>query len=176
MLYKNTVIILIGLISITTSILWSEWRRPNVAFVDTKLVLDSFQPAIRSNELVKKESERILKDQKIIEDKIANYVQIITKEYDAASLPQKKIYQDSLAVLNQELNQFKGVNQRKLQEFAQKQMADVLSQVNAFLVEYGQAENYDIIFGTTNGSVIYGTGTKLDITKQVSVALNEKFP
>ena len=51
----------------------------------------------------------------------------------------------------------------------------VLNQINSFVEEYGKAQGYDIILGTTtSGNLLYGKKA-MDITEEVLLALNKQY-
>lgn len=65
--------------------------------------------------------------------------------------------------------------QLKSKEEEEKMLEGVLNQVNSFVEEYGQKNDYDLILGTTiSGSILYGEET-IDITEELILELNNNY-
>jgi outer membrane protein len=100
----------------------------------------------------------------------------MSKEYNTAAPAKKKEMQDMLSARNQEVNNFKQANTRKMEELRQKNMQGVFDKVNVYLSEYGKKHHYTIIFGTmAGGNIIYADDRKVDITEDVVKGLNERY-
>jgi Skp family chaperone for outer membrane proteins len=76
---------------------------------------------------------------------------------------------------NQQINNFQRYHTKRMQDLTQEKMQGVYAKINAFMKEYGTAEGYEIIFGTANGSILYGEKTPADITDKVIQALSKKY-
>lgn len=120
-------------------------------------------------------------------------------KYNKARDARKKIL-DSLHIdLSVLSNQLKGNNthekteielfERKRTEYEQKmQMFDedntllsrqydeqIIKQLNQYVSDFGKENHYDLIFGnTTDGSIMYGTD-KLNITREVTDFVNQRY-
>lgn len=63
----------------------------------------------------------------------------------------------------------------KAQEEENEMLEGVLNQVNTFVEDYGQKNNYDLILGTTmSGSILYGNDV-IDITQEIITAINNDY-
>jgi outer membrane protein len=171
----------IALLALVISLLaagYSYWRTAKVrsfAFMDTQRAMAGFKPAIEANQKVKEEDERWKKNLKIMEDSLKSYMDTMTVRYDRGTVQEKKAMQDELAMRNQQINNYTAVQGRKMQEFATQQLSGVYEKLNGFMREYGKAKGYDVVFGTANGSILYGEGTAADITDEVLKALNKRY-
>jgi Skp family chaperone for outer membrane proteins len=149
--------------------------KSTIAFMDTSRVLTGFKEAHKVNDLLKVEDEKWRKNLKILEDSLKVFMDSMTVRYDNAPIDKKRQMQDELAERNQRINNFSAANTRRLQEMQEKNMKSVYDRINSFLKEYGKKHGYQIIFGTTNGSIVYGEGTALDITNEIIEQLNARY-
>ena len=75
--------------------------------------------------------------------------------------------------LNIEMKQTK-LNNDKI-EFAEKMETNIWAQINQYIKEFGEENNYDIIIGSNeNSSIKYGN-SKYDITHKVIEYINQKY-
>lgn len=146
-----------------------------IAFMDTNRVLTGFKEAHKVNEMLRGEDEKWRKGLKALEDSLKSFMDTMSVHYDKAPVEKKRQLQDELAAKNQQINNFTAVNTRRLQDMQVKSMEKVYEKVNAFLKEYGKKGNYQIIFGTSGGSIVYGEGTPLDITNEIIELLNARY-
>lgn len=122
----------------------------------------------------------------------------LEKKYEQASNARKKILdslQIDVSVLYKRIEAGKPSSEdkmlfdRKRMEFEQKarmfeeenmQMTkdfdgQIIKQLNQYLKDYGKEKDYDLIFGnTSSGSLLYGK-EELNITKEVTVYVNQKY-
>jgi len=122
----------------------------------------------------------------------------LEKKYDGVRNARKKILdsiQIDLSILSKKIEtktateEEKNIFERKRMEYAQKGRAfdednvvltreydsQIIKQLNQYISDYGKENGYDMIYGnTTSGSILYGD-KKYNITKEVSVYLNEKY-
>jgi Skp family chaperone for outer membrane proteins len=146
-----------------------------IAFVDTQRLLTSFKEANKVNKELEAADGKWKADFKSMEDSLKAYMDTMTVKFDAADMKTKKKMQDELAMRNQQVNNFQRYHVKQMQDMTQDKMKDVYAKINAFMKEYGASKGYDVIFGTTNGSILYGENTQADITDEVIQALSKKY-
>lgn len=146
-----------------------------VAFVDTQRLITGFKEAHKVNKEIQAEDEKWRKDLKAIEDSLKAHMDDMSANYDRSDAKSKKEMQDKLSLRNQQMNNFERMNVKRMQELTTKKMSSVYEKINASMKEYGKAKRYDIVFGTVSGSILYGEGTKADITDEVVELLNRRF-
>lgn len=146
-----------------------------IAFVDTQRVLMGFKDANAVNKAVEAEDQIWKSALKVMEDSLKSYMDSMTVKYDKADAKTKKEMQDELSVRNQQINNFERVNTKKMQDLSREKLASVFEKINALLKEYGKARHFDVIFGTAQGSILYGEGTPADITDEIIAKLNQRY-
>ena len=145
------------------------------AFVDSQRLMTGFKEAQKLDKELKDEDAKWRGSLKAMEDSIKAYMDTMTVKYDKGDAKAKKEMQDELSARNQKSNNFERFQVKRMQDLMNKKMAGIFEKVNAFMKEYGRAQGYEIIFGTVNGSVLYGEGTAADITTPVVEALNKRY-
>lgn len=146
-----------------------------IAFVDTQRLMAGFKEANKVNKELEAEDAKWKGDHKAMEDSLKAFMDTMTAKFDAADIKTKKQMQDELAMRNQQVNNFQRYHVKKMQDLTASRMKDVFAKVNVFMKEYGAAHGYDVIFGTVNGSILYGENTQGDITDDVIQALAKKY-
>jgi Skp family chaperone for outer membrane proteins len=153
----------------------ARFKTRTFAFVDTQRLLTGFKEAHKVNKEIQVEDEKWRKDLKAIEDSLKAHMDYMSAHYDASDAKKKKEMQDELSLRNQQMNNFERMNMKRVQELTDKKMAGVYEKINTFMKEFGKTKGYDIVFGTVNGSIIYGEGSKADVTNDVVELLNKRY-
>ncbi len=146
-----------------------------LAYVDTAKLMVGFSEANKVDKELKSEDDKLKKQLKEIEDSLQSSIEIMTKEYNSAKPSRKKELQDMLSARNQQVNNYKQANMRKMQTLRENKLKDVIDKVNVFVNEYGKKHKYDIIFGTSAGNIVYANEDALDITVEIIEGLNERY-
>jgi outer membrane protein len=153
--------------------LQSEARK--FAFVDSQRLLTAFKEANQVNKEVEAEDKKWRAAMKTMEDSLKAFMDTMTVRYDKSSLKERRDLEDELAMRNQQINNFQKVNVGKMQELSREKLAKVYGKVDAFMKEYGKARGFDVIFGTSQGSILFGEGSPADITDEVIRELNKRY-
>lgn len=149
---------------------------PKIAFVDTGKLLVGFSEAAKVEKEIKTEDDKWQAQLKILQDSLQSTINLMSKNYDNAPVAKKKEFQDQLSARNQQINNFRQANLKKMEELRQKKMQGVFEKVNLFVAEYGKSQRYSILFGTAaGGSILYGNEKDYDVTDKVIKGLNERY-
>lgn len=146
-----------------------------IAFVDTGRLMTGFTEAHKVNKDIKSDDDKWRASLKVMEDSLKAFMDSMTVKYDAADPKGKRALQDELAARNQQINNFTAAQGRKMEESARKRMESVYGKINSFMKEYGKNKGFYIVFGTSNGNIIYGEGTPVDVTDEVVAGLNKRY-
>ena len=152
-----------------------QFFTPKIAYVDTSKLMVAFSDAAKVEKELKAADDKWRDQLKVLQDSLDVAIKTMTKEYNTATLAHKKELQDRLAVQNQQINNFKNANMKKIDELRGQKMPTVISKINAYLGEYGKSHHYKLILGSTNmGNILYGDQS-VDITDQLIKGLNERY-
>ncbi|MEM9822747.1 MAG: OmpH family outer membrane protein [Bacteroidota bacterium] len=160
----NTLAIVIGL-----GALFLLWKNtPKTAFVDLGYLYENFNGKKElANRLLYFENQ-----QKGIMDSLA---------MDITSLQKKVTPQTGKAVLaklNQQQSNYYQLQRNFADQYQQQDQQyaeEVWQQINQYVIEYGEANGYDYIYGTSgNGSLMYGCDQR-NISPQVLNYINQRY-
>lgn len=152
------------------------FHAPKIAYVDTGKLMVGFNEANKVDRELKEKDAEWKKQLKILKDSLAAHVELMGKEYNDASAKRKKELQDLLSAQNQQVNNFREANLKRLQKLSEEKLKSVYDKVNVYVAEYGKKHNYSIIFGTVaGGSIVYGNQDSYDITTDIIAGLNERY-
>ncbi len=176
---QNTIItisISVTLAALISILITNTLIKPSkLAYVDTAKLMVGFSEANKIEKELKSEDEKWQKQYKELGDTLQSTMDQMTKEYNNAKPYRQKELQDKLSARNQQLNNFKQANMRKMQKLREEKMKGIIDKVNVYMKEYGKKQGYDIIFGTSSGNIVYANEDALDITAEIIEGLNERY-
>ncbi|MEM8909573.1 MAG: OmpH family outer membrane protein [Bacteroidota bacterium] len=164
LLSLNLLALLAGVVLLAT--LW--WTTPKTAFVDLAQLYENFNG---KKELTNRLSH-FENQQKATMDSLAMEIRSLQSQMPVAS------GQAVLASLNEKQMQYRNLQQQFAEQYQMQdqQFAEaVWKQINQYVLEYGEQQGYDYIYGTAgNGSLMYGSESR-NITPQVLNFINEQY-
>jgi hypothetical protein len=89
--------------------------------------------------------------------------------------PDKTMYNYSIGIKQNQINNYQEAIQKKLKEEDQKATQTVINDINDYVKEYGKKHNYDIIFGASGAGNIMYAKESTDLTEVVLEGLNKEF-
>lgn len=177
---KDSKYILMGLAAIliiqVSSIIWSNTNiSTDVVYIDNDRLLDNYQGMIDARAAFEEK-------QLVWRANIDTLTMDVTKaiqdfEKSSAQLSKDEQVRSKALIKNKQLQlqQYQQAIQQQAQQADEEMTTRVLTQVNTFLSEYGEANDYKVIMGANHsGNILYAQGD-LDITDQVLQQLNENY-
>jgi Skp family chaperone for outer membrane proteins len=139
---------------------------PKTAFVDNQQLFDAFQGRKELENKLKQESNA----QKGKLDSLGLQIQALQQKASIDEISKQRLNQ--MMQQYQQMNQeYQGYYQYKSQEYTEA----IWKQISQYAIEYGEAHNYDYVFGIAgSGSLMYGK-PHYDITKEVLDYINQKY-
>lgn len=148
---------------------------PRIAYVNTGKLMVGFSESAKVEKEIAAEEEKWQADLKEMEKKLKAAVDSMSVQFDTASAAKKKELQDMLSARNQQINNFRQVNMRRMDEMKKKKMSTVIDKINVYTTEFGKKRRYDMILGTVaGGSILYG-GEACDVTEELIKGLNDRY-
>lgn len=112
-------------------------------------------------------------------DTLTNEVkqQIMTYEKESGKMTQKErqLSQELIRTKQEQLAQYQQAMNAKAREEDQKMTGEVLTQINAYIKKYGEANRYRIIVAATEYGNLAYADEELDITEEVLEGLNNEY-
>lgn len=124
----------------------------------------------------------IERDMKAIENKQKNILDTLKFEIIDLDAKSRSLKAGGYKQVVERLQIKKADYERLVKEFSkynseesQKQVSELLKQINQFIKDYGDKNDYDFIFGAVgNGSLMYAK-EKNDLTEDVSKYVNQRY-
>lgn len=156
-------------IGIVTCILYINFTKPKMGYVVIQDVFNDFE--------LKKELQKKLENVKNYRQKMVDSLRIdltiLSKKIQSnvATTIEKDLFERKKLEYNQKLQIFEEDNTVLTKQYDQ----EILTQLNQYIKDYGNKNNYDLILGnTTDGSLMFGK-EKYNVTKEVTTYINEKY-
>jgi len=153
-------------------------QQNKTAFVDNQEIMDGF-------EKLKQTEEELSLEEEALKAKIDGMVaesgyQDLVKEYQSNQGKMSKAKEEELysqiMQIQQRLSQQQQMSNQQFQQVRATRMDSLVSTVKDFIQEYGKDNGYTFIYGANeSGNILYGK-EDLDITEEVTKALNAKYP
>lgn len=153
----------------------TKHNQVSYGFVNTEKLLDSFVESSRAMEEIKAEELKWAENRTVIEDSLKAFEQRIALIYDTASVKKKTELKDEQVRRIEELGRFNQSYSNRIQNMRVEKLSGIYQKINAAMSDYAREKGLDIVFASSNGSIVYGDGTKADITADFLVFLNKRF-
>lgn len=154
----SSIVILFGLV------IYIIGKEKNIAFIDTAVVFNEF----KMTAAVDKE----LKEAEKAKGKILDSLIDILKQADAGIL---KLEANKTDFLKKEYAYKNKQFTQELETMKQSGIEKIWKQINQYISDYSKEKNYLIILGANGqGSLMYAN-EQINVTKEVSEYINEKF-
>jgi outer membrane protein len=145
--------------------------REKTGYVRIGVVLQKYQGMIDANKQFAAELEIVRSNADTLRNR---YERLKQKEKDVKP-GGKAEWGYQLGVSEKEYMDYSENADKQLQQRQQQLTSEVLNRINNYIQEYGKADGYKIIFGTTNdGSILYGRESD-DLTDVIVSQLNEIY-
>lgn len=96
------------------------------------------------------------------------------KETSKGSEEDKKKAKEAIGIKQKQLNDYQRATQQNAQQEEARLTTPILTEVNAFLMEYGKSHGYKMIFVANNGNIAYAD-KGLDLTDEIVELLNKSY-
>jgi outer membrane protein len=161
------------IISIVVLVLFLVKTEKSV-YVNTGVLLEKYQGMAD----VRKKFESESKTWQSNIDTLTSDLQTAMKKYEkdqaGMSAKEKAMAQELLKAKQQQLGQYQQAIQNKARDEQSKLSEGALKQINSFIEQYGKGHHYKIVFGTSNGNIVYADKS-IDITDAVLEGLNKEY-
>lgn len=144
-------------------------------FVNTEKLLNSFVESQKALDEIKVEEEKWAKDRSIIEDSLKAFESRMAETYATLSIAEKKKMKNEQVSRIEELGRFNQARSVAIQNMHVEKLQNVYQKINAAMADFASERGIEIVFASSNGSIVYGDGTKADLTEDFLRFLNARF-
>jgi outer membrane protein len=150
-------------------ILSSCGKRQKIGFINTAELFNGFE----YKKEIEKELTAIKNSRKFILDSMEANLKVLGKQInndkkDRELLNKFKMLREDFLARRQK---FEDDEETMVRQFDEK----IIKQLNSFTKQYGEENNYDMIYGANAGGNIMYADSAYDLTKEVTAYMNQKF-
>ena len=169
---KISLIISIFLFFLVSFSLFKTYDRAEVAYVDINKLVEGYT----RTEVERKKFEEKSKKFNASSDSIMNgwrlELQSFEKERSQMSNEEIKLKEEILRNKQQKINQVQQAIEKEIQKADQVSTQTIVNDINDFVKEFGESNNYELILGASgNGNIMYAS-EGIDLTDEVLEELN----
>lgn len=178
---SKKVLISLAVVSIILSVFGITWlfisenNKVRYGFVNTEKLLASFLESQKAMQIVRNEDEKWRNNLDIIQDSLNAFENRMMISYETKSLTEKKALKEEQIRRIEEMRRFEKAQVTKIDELRVQKLQEIYDKINSALIDYANRKGLDLIFATSNGNIVFGDGAALDLTKDFSLFLNERF-
>ncbi|MBR5401705.1 MAG: OmpH family outer membrane protein [Treponema sp.] len=144
-------------------------------FVNTEKLLNSFVESQKALDEIRAEEEKWTAERTIIEDSLRAFEERMKETYASLSVSEKKKMKEEQVNRIEELGRFNQARSVNIQNMRVEKLQSVYQKINAAMADFALSRGIDIVFASSNGSIVYGDGTKADLTEDFVLFLNMRF-
>ena len=164
-------LILVGFVFIGLS----EHKKVRYGFVNTEKLLNSFVESQKLMDELRVEESKWLAKKSIIIDSLKAFESRMILVYDTSSVKAKKSLKGEQIRRIEELGRFEQAQINRLKELQTEKMQSIYQKINAAMSDFASEKGLDVVFASSNGSIVYGEGSSADLTEEFSRYLNNRF-
>ncbi len=153
----------------------AQQKQVRYAFVNTETLLNSFVESSRALDEIHKEEENWKNQRTTIEDSLKAFEERFAAVYDTASVKTKTEFKQEQIRRIEEMNRFNHAFGTKIQNMQVEKLGAIYQKINIAMNDYATENGLDVVFASSNGSIVYGNGTSADITNEFVAFLNDRF-
>lgn len=164
-------------ISLCSIAMVAHYKANNVSygFVNTEKLLNSFVESQKALDEIRAEEEKWSAERTIIEDSLRAFEDRMREVYANLSVDEKKKMKEEQVHRIEELGRFNQARSVNIQNMRVEKLQGVYQKINAAMSDFALDRGIDVVFASSNGSIVYGDGTKADLTDEFLLFLNQRF-
>lgn len=152
-------------------------QQEKTAYVDNQEIMEGFEKLKQTEEELSVEEEALKAkiDGMVAESGYQDLVQEYQSNQGKMSEAKEEELYNQIMQIQQQLSQQQKMSNQQFQQRKSAQMDSLVNTVKDFIKTYGEENGYTYIYGANeSGNILYGKD-ELDITEEVTKALNDKY-
>ena len=147
----------------------------NYGFLNTEKLLNSFVESQKALDEIRAEEEKWVSERKIIEDSLKAFEERIAVNYEKLSVDEKRKVKAEHVSRIEELGRFNQARSTAIENKRLEKLQGVYQKINASMIDFASQNGLDVVFASSNGSIVYGDGSDADLTEKFLLFLNNRF-
>lgn len=148
--------------------------KKDMAYVDTAKLMSQYKGMADVKKAIELKAKAWQSKMDTLTQEIEGDIKKYEKERAQMSEREKKTTEELIGRKQEQFMQFKQASQNKEVQEEQKITSDALVKINEVITEYGKANSYTIIFGTSSGNIVYANDG-INITDAIVQVLNAQY-
>ncbi|MBN8696069.1 MAG: OmpH family outer membrane protein [Bacteroidetes bacterium] len=144
------------------------------AYVDSQKLMKEYKGMLELNETLEQKGRELKASLDTLSMELQNDIKKYEKDRSSMSERERKTNEELIGRKQQQFFQYKASLEEKAKSENQKIVSSELIKINGLIAEFGKANGYSIIFGTTDGNILYAN-PEIEITNEVLLFLNNKY-
>jgi len=152
-------------------------QQTKTAYVNNTKIMEGFEKLEKTEEQFTQEEEALKAkmDAMVAESGYQDMVKEYQSKQGQMSKAEEEELYNQIMQIQQRLGQQQQMNNQQFQQRKNAEMDSLVTLVKDFIKDYGKNNGYTYIYGANeSGNILYGK-EDLDITEEVTKALNEKY-
>lgn len=142
-----------------------------MAYVNSAEVLKRYKGAVEANKRFEEEAGKWEANIKTLQSELDSLNFLIVKESQSWNLSKKREVAEFAKKKESDFRRYSEAIQQKAASRQQELLTPVLADINNKIADYAKSEGYVMVFGTTDGNIVYADQA-VDITENVLQVLN----
>lgn len=166
------ILLSVGSISVVE---YYKHKKIDYGFVNTEKLLNSFVESQKALDEIRAEEDRWIKERSVIEDSLKAFEKRIAATYSKLSVDEKRKIKSEQVNRIEELGRFNQARSAAINNKRLEKLQSVYQKINAAMADFASERGLDVVFASSNGSIVYGDGTDADLTEEFLHFLNARF-
>lgn len=158
-----------------SAVAYFHHTKVSYGFVNTEKLLNSFIDSQKALDEIRAEEDRWTKERKVIEDSLRAFEERMVASYANLSVDEKRKMKNEQVSRIEELGRFNQARSKAIENKRLEKLQGVYQKINAAMKDFAMERGLDIVFASSNGSIVYGDGTDADMTDDFLHFLNNRF-
>jgi len=171
---SNTVfktLTIVSLVVALVSLIYPVFIKKQVAYIDTAKLLDGYHGMKSARKAYEEKAASWQSNIDTLQAEVTRSIMDYEKESAGMTAKEKELSKELIRTKQKQFQDYQRAIQQQAQQEDAAMTQQVLDKVNGFLRDYGERKGYQIIFGTSQGNIVYADDA-LDITEEVLTELN----
>lgn len=150
-------------------------RDTGIVYVNSTKLLNNYQGMLDARKIFQEKANTWKANIDTLTTEIQQQLLTYEKERSRFTVKERQLSQELIKAKQDQLMQYQQALNTQAQQEDSKMTGEVVSQVNAYLKKYGEANGYTIIMAATEYGNLAYADDKLDITDEVLEGINKEY-
>lgn len=146
---------------------------PSIAYVDSGLLLQKYTGAVEANKKYEEESAKWESNIQMLKSELDSLNFQFVQNSEKWSLSKKRDMANYAKKREDDLSRYSRAIQQRASSRQQELLSPVIVEINNTIADYGRERGYKMIFGTSDGNIVYAEEA-VNVTEDVLALLNNK--